>query len=297
MSVWIHDLTFEEVAAHLERHREVLVPIGSTEVHGPHLPLGTDGYQAIDYAEAIAERAGLLVAPPIWYGDAAHHMHKPGTISLRPETVIALLKDVYRSLAEHGFRAIVTFNGHRLANLPVIGIASREVKREFPHVAFASIDPLSMSATHRELREHGGRGLHGDEFETSHMLLRHPELVHMDRAVFSHGYVFETRFLTQDLIAGGDAMQYYLDAEEQGALAPLGHIGDPERATAGRGEALFDAVVANGVEFVTDLRRWVEDGRRVAGAIGDEGRALMERELAWRARGSSTVGLRTPGPG
>ncbi|WP_232666272.1 creatininase family protein [Pseudonocardia sp. TRM90224] len=282
--MWIQDLTYREVADYLDRHGEVIVPIGSTEVHGPHLPLGTDGYEAIDYAEGIAERAELLVAPPIWYGDAAHHMHKPGTISLQPETVVAVLKDVYRSLAHHGFRAIITFNGHRIANLPVISIASRAVKKEHPNVAFASIDPLTMGTTHRRLREHDGRGLHGDEFETSHMLFKHPELVHIDRAVFSHGYVFETRFLTQDLLAGGDGMQYYLNADEQGKLAPLGHIGDPECATYERGEALFDAVVANGVEFVSDMRRWVEDGKHIVGATGAEGRELMERELAWRER-------------
>ena len=81
--------------------------------------------------------AGVLVTPPIWFGDSPHHMGRPGTISLRSQTVIEVLKDVYRSLIHHGFRKILTFNGHRLANLPVIQIASKQVKEDHPNVLFA----------------------------------------------------------------------------------------------------------------------------------------------------------------
>lgn len=72
-----------------------VVTIGSTEQHGPHLPLGVDGYEAIGIAEGLAEQVDLLVAPLIWYGDADHHLAFPGTFSLSSETVIAVLKDVY----------------------------------------------------------------------------------------------------------------------------------------------------------------------------------------------------------
>ena len=90
MSVWLQELTSDDVEAYLEREATIIVPIGATETHGPHLPLGTDTYEAMDYAEAIATKAGVLCAPPIWFGDSPHHMGRPGTISLRSTTVIAV---------------------------------------------------------------------------------------------------------------------------------------------------------------------------------------------------------------
>jgi len=136
-TVWLQELTSDDVEAYLQRERTILVPIGATETHGPHLPLGTDTFEAMDYAEGIARAADVLVAPPIWFGDSPHHMGRPGTISITSQTLIELLKDVYRSLVHHGFTRIITFNGHRLANLPVIQIASKQVKAQHPDVLFA----------------------------------------------------------------------------------------------------------------------------------------------------------------
>jgi creatinine amidohydrolase len=256
--VWMQNLTWEEVAEYLERDDIVMVPIGSTEGHGPHLPLGTDSYEAIDYAEGIATRAGVLCAPPIWFGNSAHHMHKPGTISLRGETEIALLEDVYRSLIHHGFGKIITFNGHRRANLSCIEIACQATKETHPEVIFAVMDPLVMG---REaalaIREAPGEGVHGGEFETSHMLYAHPELVHMDKAVRAPLDEFPSRLVPQsrDSLAGGDRVILVVGSADQRRLAPLGHVGDPTVATRKKGERLFEAIVANGVEFIEDLRK------------------------------------------
>lgn len=97
-SVWLHELTSDDVEAYLKRDDTVIVPIGATETHGPHLPMGTDTFEAIDYSEGIARAAGVVCTPPIWFGDSPHHMGRPGTISIRSQTLIELLKDVYRSL-------------------------------------------------------------------------------------------------------------------------------------------------------------------------------------------------------
>ena len=161
-SVWMNELTSDDIEEYLERDTTVIVPIGSTESHGPHLPMGTDTYEAIDYSEEIAKRADILCTPPIWFGDSPHHMGRPGTISLRSQTVIALLRDVYRSLIHHGFRGIITFNGHRLANLPVIQIAAKEVKENHPDVLFACFDPVQIAAeTHQRIRTAPGEAIHG----------------------------------------------------------------------------------------------------------------------------------------
>ncbi len=255
-SIWMQDLTWEEIAEYLEQEDIVIVPIGSTEPHGPHLPIGVDGFEAIDYSEGIAEEAGVLCTPPNWFGDAQHHMHKPG-ISLQPETVVHLLKDIYRSLIKHGFKNIITFNGHRLANVAVIGIASKTVKQEHPEVLFALYDPLIIaSSTHREVCENPGAGQHGGEFETSHMLFRRPELVQMDKAFEHRGNLhFETRFFSHDHFATGDRIPITITADDQSFYTPPSHIGDPTVATVEKGEKLWQAIIDNGVEFIETLRK------------------------------------------
>ena len=78
--MYLADHTWPELGDALAPGSVALVPLGSTEQHGPHLPLGVDGYQARDLAEGIAREADVLAAPPIWYGDADHHLGFPGTV-------------------------------------------------------------------------------------------------------------------------------------------------------------------------------------------------------------------------
>src|SRR5687767_5745298 len=129
-SVWIHELTWEEVADYLASDDVAIVPIGSTEQHGPAGTTGTDTYVAIGLAEDAAKRAGVLVTPPMWFGESSHHMAWPGTISIRAETLIAVVKDVCRSLARHGFRKIILINGHKGSNLPALITAAKQLHED-----------------------------------------------------------------------------------------------------------------------------------------------------------------------
>ena len=184
-------------------------------------------------------------------------MGRPGTISLRSQTVIELLTDVYMSLIRHGFTRIITFNGHRLANLPVIQIAAKQVKAQHPQVLFACFDPLVIAIeTHTRIRTAPGRGVHGGEFETSHMLFKRPELVRADRLELSHGVYIDSRFVHTDHLAGGDKVLWITTWHDQIAVTPTGHVGDPREANVEKGQALWEAVVSNGVEFIEDMRRF-----------------------------------------
>jgi creatinine amidohydrolase len=254
-SVWLQDVTWEAFEAYVEGsdHPTVVVPIGSTEQHGPHLPLGVDGYQARDVAEGIAERADLIAAPPIWYGDAEHHLAFPGTVALSSETVVSMLTDIYGSLARHGVENVVTVNGHRLANLPAIEIATKQVKEEHPEVFFATVDLVRIGVrVHNELRDGDPEdGMHGGEFETSFMLAKHPELVEEGEFVEEiHGDW--TRFTSNDYVGIDDTVLTASSSADWGE-DDLGHHGDPTQADAEKGEALFEAVVGNAVEFLEDL--------------------------------------------
>ncbi len=256
-SVWMQELSSDDIEVYLKTDSSVIVPIGSTETHGPHLPLGTDSYEAIDYSEEIARRAGVLCTPPIWFGDSPHHMGRPGAISLRSETVIAVLKDVYESLIHHGFKRIITFNGHRLANLPVIQIAATQTKIAHPEVLFACFDPVVIAATtHRKVRTAPGEGIHGDEFETSHMLFKHPDLVHPDKFERVKGSYIDSRFVPIDHFAAGDKVMWIRTWHDQIKVTPRGHHGDPTAASAEKGKIIWEAVVSNAVSFIEDMRRF-----------------------------------------
>src|SRR5690625_862626 len=114
MSVDYHHLTTEEAREFCAAGGVVVVPIGATEQHGPHLPLGTDFTMAHTVATKAAEQVdGVLVTPPIWTGFSPHHMQFTGTVSLRAETLMAVVRDVAESLWRHGFRRILFLNGHR----------------------------------------------------------------------------------------------------------------------------------------------------------------------------------------
>ncbi len=108
----LHLSTWVEVEAYLEQSRGVILPIGSTEQHGPTGLIGTDAICADAIARAVGEKTGALVAPTINVGMALHHSAFPGSMSLRPSTLILVIRDYLTSLARAGFTHFFFINGH-----------------------------------------------------------------------------------------------------------------------------------------------------------------------------------------
>jgi creatinine amidohydrolase len=253
-SVWLHELTWEEVAAYLRERDTILVPFGTTEQHGPAGPLGLDGYVAIALAEDAAARAGVLAAPPVWYGDSSHHLGFPGTISLRTETLMQVVSDIVRSLARHGFRRVLLINGHKGTNLPALTSAARNIREfELPGVRTAVADPMYLARGIAGRLKHAVEH-HAGELEVSHVLYKFPHTIRTeklsDAACDFDGLI--GAFGTTDLFGEGraDSIDQPWTSGEQRRYAPTGQFSSNRAATAETGRRYHDYMVDRLVEFL-----------------------------------------------
>jgi creatinine amidohydrolase len=256
-SIWLNELTWEEVAEYLKEDDMVIFPIGSTEQHGPAGPLGLDTYVAISLAEDVARRAEVLCTPPLWFGDSSHHLAFPGTISLRTDTIISIVRDSAFSLAKHGFRHILIINGHKGANLPALLTATKELREyEMPEVFFAVIDPGKIgrgAGKFKEAKEH-----HAGELEISEIWHKYPHLIKSDRLTEKEpelGEIFSPFFHDDLFGGGGDVIDIPWTSQEEKEFAPSGSFSISAKASPEKGELYHDYLVERIVEFIQWLRQ------------------------------------------
>jgi creatinine amidohydrolase len=237
-------MTWPEVQAEVEGGRDtVVVPLGSVEQHGPHLPLGTDAMFGDEIGRAAAERLSAFLAPTMPVGCSRHHLAFAGTMSLEEETYHHVVMDIVRTLASHGFKRIVLLPTHGGNFRPLEEALEQLGPLEGVKViAFTDVGVLArtMMATGAELGITAAEGgIHAGEWETSMMLNLRPELVHMERA--ESGYV-------GDLASG---MQRFF-SEGVHVLAENGVFGDPRRASAEAGKKYVERLVDEVVRTVEE---------------------------------------------
>lgn len=202
--------------------RLVLVPVGSTEQHGPHLPLETDTLIARAVAAGLAERlggpaAGVWVAPPLAYGSSGEHQSFPGTISIGTEALRFLVVELVRSLRTWAPR-VVLVNGHG-GNLVALRAAVDQLVSEGHDVEW-------MACATEDVDLHAGRT------ETSLLLHLAPELVRLELA--EAGDCRPLSEILPALVSGGVA-----------AVSANGVLGDPAGASADEGGAVLEAMVSD----------------------------------------------------
>jgi creatinine amidohydrolase len=230
----LQEMSWTDVNAYLETNDMVIIPIGSTEQHGPHLPLGTDSYIATDLAKMISSRTGVLVAPVVLAGYSVYHSGFSGTLSLKPETMEQVLFETAGMLIKHGFRRIMFLNGHG-GNAIVQSKVIHRINHNTEAVALALGDYVPQDEAPPEdwFDQHAGVQ------ETSVMLFIEPELVRMDRAE------------KPDVHLSPTAEKYLLLARKHPELMGIfwGLLGTPEET--GKGGASHQ-ISSNGVWSFSD---------------------------------------------
>jgi creatinine amidohydrolase len=258
-SIWMNELKWKDIEAYLKKESIVIVPVGSTEEHGYAAPLGLDTYVAIALAADSAKKAGVLATPPLWFGDSSHHLGFPGTISLKTSTLTSVVEDISRSLAKAGFRKVIFINGHKIANIPAITTAIKNVhETELKDVFFAIIDPAKIAkgiaGKIKEEPEH-----HAGELETSHIMYKYPELIDKTK-LLKKNINFEkvfSPFSQFDLFgSSGEVVDIAWNSDEQRKFAPTGAFSANAKATSGKGKVYHDYMVEIIVEFISWLKTY-----------------------------------------
>jgi creatinine amidohydrolase len=250
-SVLLENLTWFDVKEYLKTESVILLPVGSIEQHGPHLPLATDSINVQHLAVKAAEASQVLVAPTIRPGVSFNHMKFPGTITLRPETLVELISDYVNCLVSHGFRKIILLNGHG-GNNASIEIAAIKLKEQHPKVVIGVLHAWL-------LQKEGGKVLecpiqyHADEGETSEVLVSARHLVRMDRALEEIPHSRSGLFSFQISEVFNQTTFYGLPKTH--TVTQSGIFGDATLATEEKGRVLFDEEITNLIREIENLKK------------------------------------------
>jgi creatinine amidohydrolase len=259
-------LTWPEINDAVDMGKVCVVPCGSVEQHGAHLPLDVDIVcpQGIAYGAGRTVPDKMLVLPPVWYGYTAHVMDFPGTINTHYATFIESVLDITRSLAYHGFKKILLLNGHG-SNMPNLDLVARRTNLETDAECilsgwwnFLTVDKTFLPHW-RESKFPGGCA-HACELETSLYLYLDGDDVRKDR-IKSDVISFNEEnspFNWVDLFAAGPATIISWTS----SYSATGVLGEAELATADKGRQVYEEAVKQLVRFVTWFGPRPKDVRR-----------------------------------
>ncbi len=246
------ELTWPEAAKRFKQVDVALLPVGSIEQHGPHLPLDTDAFDADYLAKQVASSCSdpkPLVLPLVPYGVSYAHDDFSGTVSISPETLSKLVYEIGMSVAQHGITKLVIINGHG-GNEPALHFAAQMVNRD-AHI-FTCVDTGETSDKDIAAMSEVPNDVHAGDIETSTTLAVRPELVRMELA---EKFIpkFSSRYL--DLTSQRGVGWYARTAR----ITPSGVFGDPTRASRSKGEKMWEVMIRHLMELVESLKTMTLD--------------------------------------
>ena len=254
MSYLFRDQSWVQMQDHVDKKSLLILPIGTTEEHGPHLPVDTDARIAEAYgdglAKALAPEMPVLLMDTIRYGYSMKIMKAwPGTVVVRSRVFMDMIFDICKSVLDMGFDKMVLLDCHGHHSGPL-----NTVMRELCDAtdrAVAIISPAVLSRDEFNAIRQSGQGgsIHACEWETSIVLHLNPEVVDMSKATDVDTMRYHSDFIAGDNFTGRQRVTWstwYLQASTTGTY------GTPTLATAETGKIVLDAAVANGVRFLRE---------------------------------------------
>jgi len=248
MSLYFSDQSWPQLERAVADNTLILLPIGQTEQHGPHLPVKTDALIAEEVArraaESVAAEIPVLVMPTVWSGYSMKPVSSwPGTIRLKSETLIHMVYDICASIIDMGFKKIMLINAH--GNHPGM---LRTVVRQIidSHGVYMSLTfPSVMAKEEFAAISKAGKGgsCHAGEYETSLMLYLAEDLVHMEAAVAGDKITYESEFYPAKVFWSTWGIQ----------RSESGVYGDPTVASKQSGKAIMDALINNYTAFIREF--------------------------------------------
>jgi creatinine amidohydrolase len=235
----LNEITMMEFQEGLKKTQTVIVPFGTVEEHGTHLPLGTDTYHAMEVARMAARETEVFVAPPIHYGVCTSTDDHPGTFSISADTLRLFVGDLIQSFYSKGLTNIILFSGHagglHMSALKEVG---EDAVKDLPDLNLAVLSVYDLLAKgYGEVIETANDS-HAGEGETSGMLFLRPELV-KGRALEEYPQRV-SYFITRD------KLKYW----------PGGVWGDPGKASAEKGKKLLRLAVTELARIVQEIKEF-----------------------------------------
>jgi len=249
-------LTWPEINDAVEDDKMIVIPVGSTEDHGPHLPLDVDQVIPENICEGtVQERTDTLLFQTVSHGYLPHHMDAPGGTTIKWHRFVDYLIDIGVSLVHHGFNRILFVNGHG-SNHHLVEQASRQINVQYPNAKCGMLSWWQIEEvgeTFRDIADGGSRGSgHAGELETSIYLALYPDRVDMEKAVRDISYPRKDHFYATGLaVDPEDSSTPVTMVEWWSMLSETGIKGDASLATVEKGEQFINAAV-RGLHSVLD---------------------------------------------
>ncbi len=256
--VTVADLAWPEVQERLDKGCKIaVVPMGHTEQHGPHLPMGSDTYHVSEMVKRSVQLATqesgkpiALVFPTLPYGNGGKYAN--GEVRLRPSTLMAVLGDICKELAEAGFTKVIVPSGHG-ANMTWMANAANEAHRLGLVMDIFNVYPLSfMGETIKQIKETKIYG-HACEIETSLALYLFPELVHMDKVTSDGEKPYYWYELSKYKAVRDEDVDQFEEKFEKFPDDVPGYVGNPKKASKEKGEKLVNAYIRGFADFLFEL--------------------------------------------
>lgn len=245
-------LTSPDIKEAVDKKLIAVLPIGSVEIHGPHMPTGTDSLTIREIVRKAAEKEPAVVLPALYYAYVPENRHFPGTISLSAGTILTVIEEICDEASRNGFKKIMIVNGHG-GNSNLLRVFLREsLHKKRDYVIYALIEPwLAIEEVAEKVCESKVTG-HACERETSMGLYLFENLIKMEN-------------VKQEAIIGSTGLTGIETPVDWQAYAVQLYLGDPRLATKEKGKILVEKLV----DFVADAIRRIKQDEKVPTILDD----------------------------